>query len=56
MDAEGMDCGLDSALGRVTGSFENYDEISESIKEISRQSTKLLVPQEELFFVCFLGL
>lgn len=26
MDAEEMDCGLDLAFGRMTGSFENYKE------------------------------
>jgi hypothetical protein len=31
MDAEWMDCELDSALGRVMGYFENDTEICESI-------------------------
>jgi hypothetical protein len=51
-----MDCGLDSALGRVTGPYENANEISESIKEISRTSNGLSVPQEELSSISFLGL
>lgn len=53
MGAEGMNCGLGPALGRMTGSFENYNKISESLKEISRRSKRLSIRQEEL---CSVGL